>query len=452
MKVIIVGAGKIGIAICEQLVQEKYEVTVIDTNPDVLNLLTSTLDVFVVQGSGINLSTLDRAHVGECDLLIAVTASDSFNVLCCSIAKRLGVRHAIARVRDPEYNELLAMMQKDWALSMTLNPERSAAKEISRLIRFPSVAKIETFAKGRVDIAEFKVAADNPLCGVSLADLRKTYKYKVLVCAVRRDNSVIIPAGDFTFQADDTVSLTGADRDIELFLRAIGAYKKRIKDLLIVGGGTITYYLIQLLADTGINITVIEKDHDRARWLSELFESVTIIHGDGSDQELLLSEGLESADAFIALTGIDEENAIISMYAQQSGVDKVITKINRENLIDLAAHAGLESIVSPKGITATDVLRYARAMQNSGDAEIETLHRISNESAEAMEFRIREESEITNLPLKDLKLKKNTLITCITHGGKIMIPTGADMIHEGDTIVVVTTNAHVNNIKDILRS
>lgn len=452
MKVIVVGAGKIGMAICEQLVQEKYEVTVIDTNLNVLNLLTATLDVFVVQGSGINLSTLDRANVSECDLLVAVTASDSFNVLCCSIAKRLGVRHTIARVRDPEYNELLAMMQKDWSLSLTLNPERSAAKEISRLIRFPSAAKIETFAKGRVDIAEFKVSAESPLCGVSLIDLRKSYKYKVLVCAVRRDDEVIIPSGDFTFRANDIVSLTGADRDIELFLRAIGAFKKRIKDLLIVGGGTITYYLVQLLADTGIHITVIEKDRDRARWLSELFESVTVIHGDGSDQELLLSEGLENADAFIALTGIDEENAIISMYARQSGVDKVITKINRENLVALAAHAGLESIVSPKGITATDVLRYARAMQNSGDAEIETLHRISNESAEAMEFRIHEESEITNVPLKDLKLKKNTLITCITHGGKIIIPTGADMIREGDTVVVVTTNAHVNNIKDILRS
>lgn len=450
MKVIIIGAGKIGIAICEQLAMENYDVTVIDTNPDVLNTMTATSDVFAVLGSGINLSTLQRANAAECDLLVTTTASDSFNVLCCSIAKRLGVRHAIARVRDPEYNELLTVMQKEWALSMSLNPERSAAKEISRIIRFPSAAKIETFAKGRVDIAEFRVSEDSPLCGMSLIDLRKTYKCKVLVCAVRRGKEVIIPSGHFTIQPDDIVSLTGADRDIELFLRAIGAYKKRIKNLLVVGGGTITYYLLQLLSDTGIHITVIEKDHDRAHWLAEMFEDVTVIHGDGSDQELLISEGLETTDAFIALTGIDEENAIISMYARQCGVDKVITKINRDNLVDLAQSAGLESIVSPKGITATNVLRYARAMQNSGDAEIETLHRISNESAEAMEFRIREESVITGRPLRDLKLKKNTLIACITHGGKIIIPSGLDMIREGDTIVVVTTNAHVNNIEDIL--
>ena len=450
MKIIIVGAGKVGTAICEQLARENYDVTVVDTNPDVLNTLAATLDVFAVLGSGINLSTLQRANIKECDLLVAVTASDSFNVLCCSIAKRLGVRHTVARVRNPEYNELLAVMQKEWSLSMSLNPERSAAKEISRIVRFPSAAKIETFAKGRVDIAEFKIAADSPLCGMSLIDLRKTYKYKVLVCAVRRDKEVIIPSGHFTFRPDDIVSLTGADRDIELFLRAIGAFKKRIKHLLVVGGGTITYYLLQALSDTGIHITVIEKDRERAHWLAETFADVTVICGDGSDQELLISEGLENTDAFIALTGIDEENAIISMYARQCGVDKVITKINRDNLIDLAGSAGLESIVSPKGITATNVLRYARAMQNSGDAEIETLHRISNESAEAMEFRIREESSITGRPLKDLKLKKNTLITCITHGGKIIIPSGLDMIHEGDTIVVVTTNAHVNNIEDIL--
>ncbi len=451
MKVIIVGAGKIGVEICSQLANEQYEVTVIDTDAEVLQTLTNTMDVFAVVGSGISVSALKRANVSSCDLLIAVTASDALNVLCCGIAKRLGAKNTIARVRGPEYNELLSVMKNEWALSMTLNPERSVAREIARIVRFPSVAKIETFVKGRVDIAEFKISSSNPLCGVSLFELRRLYKYKVLICTVRRGKEVIIPTGNFTLQADDIISVTGADRDIELFLRAIGAYKKRIKNMVVVGGGAIAYYLIEALKDSGMNITVIEKDHDRALWLSEQFEAITVICGDGADQEMLIGEGLETADAFVALTGIDEENAIISMYAMQLGVEKVITKIDRQNFADLASGVGLESVVSPKGITASNVLRYARGMHNSGDSEIETLHKIANNSTEAMEFIIREESEVTNIELKDLKLKNGTLIACIIHGNQIIIPTGTDTIQVGDTVIVVTTNAHINNIKDILR-
>ena len=452
LKIIVIGAGKIGTAMCEQLVREQYDVTVLDNNPAILKTLSNTLDVFGIQGSGVVVSDLEQAGAATADLLIAVTDSDAVNILACSIAKRLGAKHTIARVRSPEYSELINLMKSEWGLSMTINPELSVAKEVSRIVRFPSAAKLESFVKGRVNIAEFKLTAENPLCGMALADMRRNFRQNVLICAVRRADETFVPAGDFIFQRDDIVSVTGADRDIEAFCRADGIYRKRIKKVLIVGGGKVTYYLINQLQDTGMNITVIEKQKERARELAEQFADITVIWGDGTDQELLMNEGLDHADAFIALTGLDEQNIIVSMHAMLAGVHKVITKVNQSNLANLARNTGLESVVSSKSVTAAQVLRHARATCNSTDAEFESLHRIANDSAEALEFVVREPSDVTDVPLKDLPIKPNTLIACITRGNRIIIPSGNDSIQVGDTIIVVTTNLHINSIKDILKS
>lgn len=451
MNIVIVGGGTVGAAICSQLASEGHNITLIDTKISALTEISNRCDVFGVAGNGAELSSLRKAGVDKADLLVAVTSSDEINILCCAAAKKLGVRNTIARVRNPEYSELMQFMKNDLNLSLTINPELTAAKEIYRMLRFPSATKIDTFCRGRVEVAQFVVKEGSPICGITLNDLRSKLNIRFLVCAVLRDGEAHIPTGFFSIRAGDTVCITAPDDEVTKFFKAIGAYKNPVKDVLIVGGGRTTYYLEALLKKGKINSTVIEKNKELCRELAEDY-SCTVICNDGTNQEVLREEGLAKADAFLALSDIDEENAIVSMYAKTQGADKIITMIRAMSFIDLFKGVGLDSIVSPKSSTASYILRYVRSMANARGAEIESLHRLMDDRVEALEFIIKENIDgLTDIPLKELKLRGGVLIACIVHGDNVVIPSGNDAIHRGDTVIVVTTAAQIKGIGEILK-
>lgn len=451
MNIIIVGGGMVGAAICAQLTIEGHNITLVDSNDATLTEISNSCDVFGVVGNGADLSVLKKAGTEKADLLIAVTSNDEINILCCAAGKKLGVKHTIARVRNPEYSELMSFMKSELNLSLTINPELSVAKEIYRMLRFPSATKIDTFCRGRVEVAEFTVNADSPLCGVTLNELRSKFNIRFLVCAVLRDGKTHIPTGYFSIKEGDVVCVTAPDDDITRFFKAAGVYKHPIKDVLIVGGGRITYYLEALLQKGKINSTVIEKDKARCLELAEDY-SCNVICNDGTNQDVLLEEGLDKTDAFLALSGTDEENAIVSMYAKTRNTNKIITLIGSMSYIELFKSAGLESIVSPKSSTAAYILRYVRSMSNVRGAEIEALHKLMDGKVEVLEFLIKENIHgFTDIPLKDMKLRSGVLIACIVHKDKVIIPSGSDVISKGDTVLIVTTEAQIQGIGEILK-
>ena len=451
MNIVIVGGGTVGSAICSQLTAEGHNITLIDTNLSTLTEISNRSDVFGVVGNGAELSSLKKAGVDKADLLVAVTSSDEVNILCCAAAKKLGVGNTIARVRNPEYSELMQFMKADLNLSLTINPELAAAKEIYRMLRFPSATKIDTFCRGRVEMAQFVVKDDSPICGVTLNDLRNKLNMRFLVCAVLRDGEAYIPTGFFSLQAGDTVCVTAPEDDVTKFFKNIEAYKNPVKDVLIVGGGRTTYYLESLLKKGKINSTVIEKNKDLCRELAEEF-SCTVICNDGTNHEVLREEGLAKADAFLALSDVDEENAIVSMYAKTQGTDKIITMIRAIPFIDLFKGVGLDSIVSPKSSTASHILRYVRSMANAYGAKIESIHRLLDDKVEALEFIIKDNIEgLTEIPLKELKLAQGVLVACIVRKDDVIIPSGGDVIRRGDTVIVITMADQIKDIGEILK-
>jgi len=451
MRIVIVGDGKVGCTLAAQLTKEGHDLVMIDKNPQALKNSTDTLDVIGVQGNGASYAVQMEAQVNKADLLIAATSSDEVNMLSCLLAKKLGARHTIARIRNPEYAGQLVFLKDELGLSMAINPEQAAAAEISRILRFPSATKIDVFGKGRVELVEFRIGESNPLAGQQLSSLYARYKLKVLICAVQRAGQIHIPGGDFVLQQGDKVHVTASSREISTFFREIGLLKERIRSVLIVGGGKISYYLARQLSDMGMRVRIIERDAQRCIELDERLPKVEMIHGDGTDQELLQEEGIADTDAFIALTDNDEENIILSMYANGLGVKKVVTKINRITLPDILASVGLESVILPKFITADQIIRYVRAMQNSFGSSVETLHKIVNNQVEALEFIVRENASFLHRPLRELPLRENLLIACLIRQGRVIIPSGSDTIELGDNVIVITTNGQLNDISDILR-
>ena len=452
MKILIVGGGTVGVSICSQLASEGHNITLVDTNTTMLTETANKYDVFGVAGNGADISVLRKAGADKADLLIAVTSSDEINILCCTAAKKLGTKHTVARVRNPEYNELMSLMKSDMNLSLTINPELAAAKEIYRMFRFPSATKIDTFFKGRVELAQYAIKADSPLCGITLNELRSKLNVKFLVCAVLRGDEAHIPSGLFTLQAGDLICFTAPEDEVTKLFKAIGAYKHPVKNILIFGASRTTYYLQSLLKGKKISSTIIEKDPDKCRELAEQFKC-TVICNDGTKQELLAEEGLENKDAFLALSNIDEENAIVSMYAKTQNAKKVITMIHALSYVDLFSGVGLDSIVSPKSSTATFILRYIRSISNvHNDAEIESLHRLLDGKVEALEFKIKEDIDgLTGIPLKELKIKRGFLIACLLHDDKVIIPTGDSIITPSDTIIIVAVKGQIHSIKEILK-
>ena len=451
MRIVIVGDGKVGCTLAAQLTREGHDLVMIDKNPQALKNSTDTLDVIGVQGNGASYAVQMEAGVNKADLLIAATSSDEVNMLSCLLAKKLGARHTIARIRNPEYAGQLVFLKDELGLSMAINPEQAAAAEISRILRFPSATKIDVFGKGRVELVEFRIGEGSPLAGQQLSSLYARYKLKVLICAVQRAGQIYIPGGDFVLQQGDKVHVTASSREISTFFREIGLLKDRIRSVLIVGGGKISYYLARQLSEMGMRVRIIERDAQRCVELDERLPKVEMIHGDGTDQELLQEEGIADTDAFIALTDNDEENIILSMYANGLGVKKVITKINRITLPDILASVGLESVILPKFITADQIVRYVRAMQNSFGSSVETLHKIVNNQVEALEFIVRENASFLHRPLRELSLRENLLIACLIRQGRVIIPSGNDTIELGDNVVVITANGQLNDISDILR-
>ena len=451
MKIIIVGCGKVGATIAEQLNSEGHDITIIDQDASAIQAITESIDVMGMTGNGAVYPVQMEAGIQEADLLIATTNSDELNMLCCLIAKKAGNCHTIARIRNPEYSSEIRFIREELNLSMAINPELAAAREISRLLKFPSAIKIDTFAKGRVEILKFKIPESSALHQMKVHEVMPKTGCSVLICAVERGEDVVIPNGDFALQSGDKVSIIASPSESIKFFRQVGIENNSARSVMLVGGGRISYYLAKMLKDTPIKITIIEKDYERCRMLSEELPHVSVIHGDASDQQLLQEEGIRQTDAFASLTGFDEENIMLSLYAASQSKAKLITKVNRIAFENVIGSMNLGSVIYPKLITADTILQYVRAMQNSLGSNVETLYKIVANRAEALEFRVGKESPLIGIPLENLDLKPNLLVACINRGGRILTPRGRDSMEAGDTVIIVTTNTGLNDLKDILR-
>ncbi len=455
MNIIIAGAGKVGLNVAGHLVAEGHNITVIDTNQETLDRASNQLDVMCVRGNCASRGALKEAGVMDADMVIAATSSDEINLLCCNCAHSFGVANTVARVRSAEYAGDLENMKQELGIDMLVNPELATAIEISRLLRFPNAANIDTFARGRVEIVSFHIQADDFLAGKSLASLSsKIRDLAMLFCAVERGNEVVIPNGSFVMKQGDKVYIAGTPSGINQFFKLLGRQTHRVRSAFIVGGGRITYYLVNVLERLGISCKVIEKNEQRCRELAETFPKSLIIHGDGTDPELLTEERMEASDAFIALTDRDEDNLIISLCAHQAGMTKVVAKSNRQNYSAIARSAGVESIVSPKLTTADQILRKVRGIQNSMGSVMSSLYRIAEGRAEAMEFQVSEATHNLGLPLKDLssKLKEGVLIAVVVRRNQVIIPNGSTSLEKGDTVIVVAQGSGILDLNDIFHS
>lgn len=449
MNIIIVGLGKIGTTMTKQLVAEGHDVTVIDIKHETVVSTVDAYDVMGICGNGASREILEEAGAAKAKLIIAATPSDELNILSCLMAKRMGTENTIARVRNPDYATQNQFLRDELGINMIVNPEFETANEISRIIRFPSAAHLDSFARGKIEIASIRIHSDNPLCGLPIYDLRKKSRAKVLICAIQRDDEVFIPSGDFVIKCDDVISITGSRSELTSFMRQCGVYKHKVNNVMIIGGGRIGYYLAKLLSDTGRSIKLIEQNEEKCYSLCDSLPDVTVIHGDGTEQEILDEQHIENQDALVALTGIDEENIILSMYAESKGVTKVITKINRHSH-SILNDIGLETIVSPQLVASNLVTRYVRALHNSADnSQIQTLHKLVNGKVEAAEFIVPENAGYLDVPFKDLNLLPNLLIVCIMRKGKIIFPGGNDVMKAGDSVIVVTANRILEDLHDI---
>ena len=449
MKIVIVGDGRVGFTIAKQLCKEDHDIVVIDSNPEVLNEILETLDVYVIEGNGAVLDVQRRADVGNSDILIAATTNDELNIVCCMLAKKLGCKATIARTQNKDYVRQMQYMSKELGLSMIVSPPLAAAREMFRIIQFPSFLKRNSVAKGRVELVELVISEENILVDKALMDLTKLLKMDVLVCAVERDDEVFIPKGDFVLKAGDKISVTAPRSNLVKLIKKLNIYTQKIKNVMMVGGGAIAVNLAEELIKSGVSVKIIEKDIEICKQISEILEDAIIINADGTNHDLLLQEGIEKTDAFISMTDIDEENIFISMFANHLKVPKVITKMNRNEYTYLISDKGVGSIVCPKQLTADEIIRYVRAMENT-DGTVQTLISIIDHRAEVLEFVVGHNAKNLNRALMDIKLKKDVIIACISHLGQFVIPKGTDSFAEGDTVVVVAKNeAEIREFNDI---
>ena len=451
MKIVIIGDGKVGHKLTAQLSEENYDIVLIDQNEGKLKEALNRLDIFCITGDGANADVQKAAGVPTADLVIACASTDELNMLSCLLAKRLGAKHTIARVRNPVYYKQIDMLKEDLHLSMAVNPELAVSKEIARVLLFPDTSKVETFVKGRVELIEFSLKEGSILNGLSLAEVYKKYQIKILVCAVKRKEEVTIPDGEFVLQTGDKIHVAASHKDLERFFDALGKRTGKVKKVLVCGGGSVSYYLANQLLRAKMQVKIIERDHKKCEQLCDMLPEATIINGDAANHDLLLEEGIEEADALVALTGMDEENIIMALFAKTKQVPKIIAKVNEDSRAQMVEGLGIDSIVSAKAATADAIMSYVRARQKSFDsANVETMYRLVNENIEALEFIIKQECELTNIPLKDLPTKQNHLIACIWRKNRIIIPGGEDHMEAGDSVVVVTKNHKINDLRDIL--
>lgn len=451
MQIIIVGCGNVGTTIAQQLSKEGHNITVIDMDGHKVEAVANHYDVMGIVGNGASFSVQNEAGIEKADLMIAVTASDELNMLSCLIAKKAGDCSTIARVRNPLYNKEIAFIKEELGLSMVINPEYAAACEIARLLKFPSAIKVDTFAKGRMELLKCKINEDSILHGRPLTYLSSGLHCDVLICTVQRGDEVFIPDGNFELREKDVISVVASPKKANEFFRKIGMATNRIKSCMIIGGGETTYYLAQQLLPMGIEIKIIEQNKERCNELSELLPQALVIHGDGTDRNLLYEEGLPRIHAFVSWTSMDEENIMLSLFAKSVSKAKTITKVHRIDYDEIIENLDLGSVLYPKNITAEYILQYVRARQNSIGSNIETLYQLIEDKVEALEFRVSKQSKLVGVPLKELRLKENLLIAGINRKRMSITPGGQDTIEVGDTVVVVTTNQGFHDLEDILR-
>lgn len=452
MKIIIVGCGKVGRSIAENLLKEKHNIVVIDSNGELVENVSNSLDVLGIVGDGASMSILKEAGIEDADLLLAVTSADEINMLCCLFAKKANQNcKTIARVRNPVYNEEIKYIKEDLGLTMTINPEMITAGEISRLIRWSSDIQVDTFARGRLELISFAVDDNRNLIDRSIKDIMSTYRDPILFVGIQRNEEAIIPNGDTIIRSGDKVCVASTSDVTTAFLNKIGIYQMHIKNCMIVGGSKIAYYLSSILQKNNIDVTIIDKDEKRCEMLAEQLPNASIINGFASEDNLLVEEGLGEADCFVSLTGADEENLILGMYAKKVSKAKVITKVDHINYEGVVNSLDAGVIVSPKKITASNIVSYVRGLKNADGNEIETMHRILGNKAEALSFIIKEKSKVVGVQFEKLHLKKNLLICSIIRGNDIIVPTGKTSMEIGDIVLVVTTNTGLSSIEGIVR-
>lgn len=451
LRIIIVGCGKVGRTLTEQLSREDHDITLIDQDPDRLQEITNQFDVMGILGNGASYSVQKEAGITDADLIIAVTESDELNLLCCTIATQVGDCAAIARVRTPDYSQEVSYLREKLGLAMIINPELEAAKETARILYLPTALEVNSFAHGEAELIKFKIPDKNRLDQMTVARLGSEITNDILICAVERSGEVYIPSGDFKMISGDTISFIANRKTARLFLEQIGFNTHQVRNTMIIGGGKAAYYLANQLIHAGISVKIIEKSFERCEELSTLLPNAIIINGDGTDQELLQEEGIKTVESFVPLTGIDEENILLTLHAKRVSHAKVITKINRINFTEVISDLDLGSVIYPKYITSEAIIAYVRARMASQDSNIETLYHMFDHRVEAIEFRVSENSPVTGTPLKDLYLKKGLLVAYIVRLGSTIIPGGNDEIKVGDTVIIVTTHTGFNDIQDILR-
>ena len=451
MQIIVVGCGNVGFTLTEQLSKEGHNLTVIDLKNDKLKRVTDNCDVMGIVGNGATYSVQMEAGIEDANLLIAVTDSDEMNLLCCLIAKKAGGCQTIARVRNPVYSREIGFIKEELGLSMIINPEAAAADDIARLLKFPSAIEVDTFARGRVELFKIRLTHDNILVGCALKDISSKLYCNVLVCIVERDEQVIIPGGNFELCEKDTISVVVSSRNIIQFFKKMGLATGRVHDTMIVGGGSTSYYLARQLLSMGIKVKIIEYDRFRCDTLCELLPQAMIVCGDGTDRNVLMEEGIERTQAFVSMTNVDEKNIMLSLFAKTVSDAKLITRIHRMSYDNLLSGLDIGSVIYPRYTTAENIVRFVRAMSNSLGSNVETLYKLISDKAEALEFLIGKNAPVVDIPLQQLNLKPNILIACINHKGNIITPGGNDIMQAGDTVVVITTNTGLYDIRDILR-
>ena len=451
MNIIIVGAGKVGTTIADQLSSENHNITIIDLNQKKVEEAEEEFDAMGIVGNGASHQVQVEAGVMDAELLIAVTGSDELNLLCCLIAKKTGKCQTIARVRNPIYSKEVNFIKRQMGLSAVINPELTAAQEISQLLRLPYAKKVDTFARGRVEMIKFRMNPELHMDGLQVADIISKMKCDIMICGVERQGQVVIPNGDFVLKNNDMVSMMAVPKETAKFFRKMGIPTHQAKSTLIVGGGTIAYYLAKQLLEMRVDVRIIEQNKERCEMLSEQLPEATILQGDGTDKEFLLEEGLMHADSFVALTNMDEENLMLALLARKYSNAKLIAKVNRIHFEEVVDELDIDSVIYPKNLAADHIVRYTRAMQNSLGSNVETLYKILDGQAEALEFVIREDSSVTNQRLMDLPLKDHLLVCYISRYGKLKMARGQDMLKVGDSVIIVTTHKGLHDIADILK-
>lgn len=452
MNIIVIGCGKIGATVIKSLISEGHNVIAVDDNPTVINQVTNIFDVMTVCGNATDCDVLQEAGAETANLLIAMTGSDEINMLCCYLAKKMGTKHTVARIRNPEHNDRsLAFLKENLDISLVINPERLAAKEIFNVLKLPSAAKVEMFSSHKLEMVELKLKPDSPLDGMTLIELRKKFPVKLLVCAVSRGDEVYIPGGNFVLKSGDKIAVTTSPAEISKFLKMTDSIMRPCKDVMILGASRIAHYLSEMLISSGSSVKVVELNREICESFCDHIPEAVVINGDGAQQELLREEGIAQMDAFVALTGNDEQNILISFFASSQNVGKVVSKVNREEFFSIAETLGLETILSAKKTVSDIIVGYARSLQNSLGSKIETLYSFMDSKAEATEFVATDDFKFSNIPLKDLKLKPNTLIAGIIRKRTAIIPSGNDVILPNDKVIVLTAGRSLTDLSEIVK-